>query len=344
MAQLARLARTTGSGEPLGPDVICVGEALVDFLPLQTGRPVREVATWERHVGGSLANVAIGIARLGGASALLGVVGDDELGHFLKDSIAAEGVDSSRMRQTNEGKTALAFVSLAADGERTFDFYFTRAAEYFLDERDRDDAFLAAARAIHLGSNSLCFERAQATAVRIADAGRANGQIVSCDPNLRLALWPDPSVLRALLRRLLPGSALVKLARDEIEFVTGATNTSAALETLAGWGILLPIVTAGRAGATFRWQGQEEQVASPSVSVVDTTGAGDAFEAALLFCLTRAFANQAALERARLDALREMVVFACQVAALCVTRRGAVTGLPRRADLEQQWPQMFATP
>src|SRR4051794_8258513 len=120
-------------------DVICVGETLVDFLPASPGQPVRDVDTWVRCSGGSPANVAVGVSRLGGKSSMLGVVGDDEFGAYLLRALTEEGVDVSRLRRTDEGKTGLVFISLTEKGERSFAFHRTRAAEFFLAERDVDE-------------------------------------------------------------------------------------------------------------------------------------------------------------------------------------------------------------
>ena len=86
-------------------DVVCLGEALVDFLPARRGQRVREVTRWRPCLGGAPANVTVGLARLGATSALVGVTGNDEFGSFLKEGLAREGVDVSGLRQTDEGKT-----------------------------------------------------------------------------------------------------------------------------------------------------------------------------------------------------------------------------------------------
>ena len=101
-------------------DVISLGEALVDFLPNRRGKRVREVTNWTPCLGGAPANVAVGLSRLGAKSGLVGVTGDDEFGHFLKQGLEREGVDVRHLRQTEEGKTGLGFVSLTHSGERSF--------------------------------------------------------------------------------------------------------------------------------------------------------------------------------------------------------------------------------
>jgi fructokinase len=322
-----------------GPDVVCVGEALVDFLPERKGLPVHQVESWVRCSGGSPANVAVGVARLGGLSAMVGAVGQDEFGEFLRESLAQEGVDVHRLRRTDEGKTGLVFISLSETGERQFAFYRTRAAELFLGEQDVDEAFLGSARAVHFGTNSLLFREAQRASVRMVRSARAQGRIVSCDPNLRLHLWRDPAELKALIGLILPSATVVKLSEEEIEFVTGAKEPQGALAVLRSAGVPLPIVTLGAAGATFLWQDRQVWVEAPRAECVDATGAGDGFMAGLLFGLTRSFADAQAMESATVGELRELVAFACRIGARVVERVGAVSGLPFARDLQGLFPK-----
>ncbi len=312
-------------------DVVSLGEALVDFLPSKRGARVREVTNWTPCLGGAPANVAVGLARLGAKSALVGVTGDDEFGHFLKAGLAKEGVDVRGFRQTHEGKTGLGFVSLTHEGERSFTFYRVRSAEAFLGPKDT--AKLAPSKVLHFGTNSLLHEEAreavQSAVKRAFDAGR----ITSVDPNLRLHLWKDPSVLQRLLKRLWRNCAVVKLSEEEIEFVTGTKQPEAALEKLEKSGVLLPIVTLGAKGALLRFRGELRHVPARRVKVVDTTGAGDGFTAGLLYGLTRQYSTRAELERADLDALAGHARFGCLVGSSVVTKLGAVAGLPRLRQL-----------
>ena len=320
-------------------DVICVGEALVDFLPDVPGKPVHEVERWVRCSGGSLANVAVGLSRLGAKSGMVSVVGRDEFGTFLHQSLRSEGVDVSHLRRTEEGKTGLVFISLGADGERQFAFYRTRAAELFLSEQDVDAGFLARARAVHCGTNSLLFRDAQRAMVKIVQTAKAAGKIVTCDPNLRLHMWPDPRELQDVLALIVPYASVVKLSEEELEFVTGLADPEAGLASLAKKGVTLPVLTLGAKGAMFLFKDCFVRVAAPVVPVVDTTGAGDGFMAGLLYGLTRMYADHAALLDAGIGELREVMGFACQVGARAVTQLGAVTALPRLAELEAVLPR-----
>lgn len=320
------------------PVVACVGEALVDFLPRESGRPVRDVETWRRCPGGAPSNVAIGLARLGVPSALVGVTGDDEFGHFLTKALTDEGVDVTHLRRTSEGKTGLAFVSIAENGERSFSFHRTRSAELFFNGGDADLPYLLGARAVHLGTNSLIWKPAQKAAELMVQAAQKAGKLVTCDPNLRLHIWPDPEDLRALLAHLLPSVGVVKLSEDEIRFVTGTGDVEEALLALRKLGVALPVITRAAQGAVFLWQGKVVRVPGVAAKLVDSTGAGDGFMAGLLFGLTRLFPDAEGLGRAGVGELREIVTFANAVAARVVERLGAVAGLPKLAEVESALP------
>jgi fructokinase len=319
-------------------DVVCMGETLVDFLPAESGKPVREVSSWSPAIGGSLANVSVGVARLGGRSALVTVVGADEFGHFLRERLTAEGVDVSHLRQVSESRTGLVFISLDARGERSFTYFRTRSAEYLLNERDVDEAFLGRAKVFHWGSNSLHLPEARVAMQRAVEWARGAGRIVSCDPNLRLHAWADPSEAKGILDRLLPLCTVVKLSEEEMPYVTGTSDVRGALEYLRGIGVPLPVVTLGEQGAAFLWQGEQVHVSAPRTRVVDTTGAGDGFVSSLLYGLTRRYADAQALRTATRESLTELITFSCLVGSRVVERLGAVAGLPRAQDVAEHMP------
>lgn len=319
-------------------DVICVGEVLVDFLPLQPASQVKDVRSWERHLGGAPANVAVGAARLGLTSAMLGVVGVDAFGEFLREGLAAEGVDVSRLRQTDLGNTGLVFVSHGPGGERHFTHFRTRSADLFLGDLDVDPAFLLRSRALQFGTGALLYRDAQKAMIKMAHLAKSAGKWVVLDPNLRLDTWPRPNDLRRLLDYLLPSCTVVKLSEEEMGFVTSRDSIDQALVALKKAGVRLPIITTGARGATFLWNGKVVRVPAPKAEAVDTTGAGDGFSAGLLFGLLRALGNADALDEAGVGELRELVGFACAVGARVVERPGAVAGLPRLEELTKALP------
>ena len=116
--------------------VVCLGELLIDFVALEPGVSVGEASGFKKAPGGAPANVAVAVARLGQPSAFLGQVGDDPFGHYLADVLAADKIDVSGLRFSPEARTALAFVSLRADGERSFMFYRHPSADMLMRPED----------------------------------------------------------------------------------------------------------------------------------------------------------------------------------------------------------------
>jgi fructokinase len=319
-------------------DVVCVGEALVDFLPDVRGQKVRDVKRWTPCLGGAPANVAVGLARLGAKSALVGVTGGDEFGAFLRAGLGREGVDVSCLRAVPGGKTGLGFVSLTASGERSFVFYRDHSAEKRLDRSDTKAAraLLHGATVVHVGTNSLVEPAARAAAMAVVKDAWRRGQITSCDPNLRLHLWRRPAELKALLKALVPSCAVVKLSDEEIGFVTGTTRLDGALDWLERQGVVLAVITRGAKGAVLRFRGETRSVPAPKVPVVDTTGAGDGFSAGLLYGLSRQAHSRAELAAVPVDVVEGVARFGCLVGSHAVTRLGAVAGLPTLGALTRR--------
>ena len=319
-------------------DVICVGEALVDLLPMAAGQKVRDVEAWRQCPGGAPSNVAIGLARLGARCALNGVVGEDEFGHFLQARLAEEGVEVSHLRMTPEGRTGLSFVSLTHDGERSFTFYRSDAAEEFFCDKDVDPEFIDRTRIVHFGLNSMRRPAAQEAVIALMDAAVAAGRIVSCDPNLRLHLWEQPGALKALLDAVLPRCTVVKMSSDETAFVLGTSDPERALRELSDRGVALPVISCGAGGARFLWGGKVYSVPAPSSAVLDTTGAGDGFSAGLLYGLSRLCADATGLRGLEAGQLEVVAALGCRVGSHVVERLGAVGGLPSRERLVG-WPE-----
>jgi fructokinase len=241
------------------------------------------------------------------------------------------GVDTGPLRFTREARTALAFVSLRADGERQFMFYRHPSADMLFRPEDVDEAAIRAARALHFGSISLISEPSRNATLHAIDRARATGCLISCDPNLRLALWPDADAAKAGLLEAIAAADVVKISDDELLFLTGSTDPDAARSDL--WRAAhhrLMVVTLGASGCVFMAADTTGMVGGFSVASVDATGAGDAFVAGLLDGL---LADPCALGDP--DGLRAICRFACAVGALTTTERGAIPALPTRDVVER---------
>ena len=311
------------------PDVVCLGELLIDFVPTVTGTSLIDAPAFKKAPGGAPANVAVGLARLGVPSAFMGKVGDDPFGHFLAQTLADGGVDTRPLRFTGQARTALAFVSLRADGEREFMFYRHPSADMLLTPEEIDEAALRSAKALHFGSISLIGEPSRSATLHAIEVARGAGCLISCDPNLRLALWPDRAAAREGLLLAIEQAQLVKISDEELRFLTGSDDPSAARDQLWHDRLELMVVTLGSAGCVYFTPAGEGVVVGFGVAAVDATGAGDGFVAGLLqgIIADRGLAGEPAR-------LRELCRFANAVGALTTTERGAIPALPTRDRVE----------
>jgi len=311
-------------------DAICLGELLIDFVPTVTGTSLIDAPAFKKAPGGAPANVAVGLVRLGTPSAFMGKVGDDPFGHFLANTLAEAGVDVRPVRFSAEARTALAFVSLRADGEREFMFYRHPSADMLFEPAEVNANVIRGAKLLHYGTISLISEPSRSATLHAIELAKEAGCIVSCDPNLRLALWPDRNAARDGLLGAIAQAQVVKLSDDELRFLTDSDDPAAARQHLWHDRLELMVVTLGSAGCVYFTPDFDGVVVGFGVEAVDATGAGDGFVAGLLHGLLADWSGLK--EEARVRSICRM---ANAVGALTTTERGAIPALPTRARVER---------
>jgi fructokinase len=301
--------------------VVAFGELLIDFVALENGVTVGEASGFLKAPGGAPANVAVAVERLGQRAAFLGQVGNDPFGYFLGDVLIAEGVETKGLRYTDRARTPLAFVSLAADGERSFMFYRNPSADMLMTPDDVAYDVIEAGRIFHYGSITLIDDPVRSATLAAVEHARKSGLMISYDPNLRLALWPNEKAAKEGMRLGLEHAHIVKISEEELEFLTG--NGSA--YTLWKDQMQAIIVTHGAKGATLYTQGGKTHCPGFSVQSVDTTGAGDSFVAGFLVGV---------LEQGGLDNPMSLLRFANATGALTTQAKGAIPALPLRSKVD----------
>ena len=318
------------------PDAICLGEALIDFIALEAGASLMDVSGFKKAPGGAPANVAAGLSKLGNPSAFVGKVGDDPFGRFLARTFAENGVDTSRMLFDPTVRTGLAFVSLTADGVPEFMFYRNPSADMLLAPEELDAEFIKSARAFHYGSITLISEPSKSATEAAIGHAAESGLLISYDPNLRRPLWPSEAQAREQMLAAMAHPDVVKLSDEELEFLTGTSDLPKGAGRLTGAypNIKLVAVTLGDRGCYFRTENAEGSVPAFSVHAVDTTGAGDGFVAGMLSCLLSSVSKSEEIGLLGREELSRMFRFANAVAAVTTTKRGAITALPTRAEVE----------
>ena len=297
-----------------------LGDAVVDLLPESDGRLLP-------CPGGAPANVAVGIARLGGTSGFIGRVGDDPFGALMQRTLLTEGVDITYLKQDEWHRTSTVLVDLNDQGERSFTFMVRPSADLFLETTDlpcwRHGEWL------HLCSIALSAEPSRTSAFTAMTAIRHAGGFVSFDPNIREDLWQDEHLLRLCLRQALQLADVVKLSEEEWRLISGKTQNDREICALAKeYEIAMLLVTKGAEGVVVCYRGQVHHFAGMSVNCVDSTGAGDAFVAGLLTGLSSSGLSTDERE------MRRIIDLAQRCGALAVTAKGAMTALPCRQELE----------
>ncbi|EES2889108.1 aminoimidazole riboside kinase [Escherichia coli] len=297
-----------------------LGDAVVDLLPESDGRLLP-------CPSGAPANVAVGIARLGGTSGFIGRVGDDPFGALMQRTLLTEGVDITYLKQDEWHRTSTVLVDLNDQGERSFTFMVRPSADLFLETTDlpcwRHGEWL------HLCSIALSAEPSRTSAFTAMTAIRHAGGFVSFDPNIREDLWQDEHLLRLCLRQALQLADVVKLSEEEWRLISGKTQNDRDICALAKeYEIAMLLVTKGAEGVVVCYRGQVHHFAGMSVNCVDSTGAGDAFVAGLLTGLSSTGLSTDERE------MRRIIDLAQRCGALAVTAKGAMTALPCRQELE----------
>jgi fructokinase len=312
-------------------DVLSFGEVIVDFFPERTGVPLVDVDVFRRHLGGAPANVAIGAARQGLRAGLMTLVGPDDFGRFARARLAAEGVDVAALGTHPVAKTGITFVSVAADGARSFLFFRHPSADQCITTDDVDPAQVRRARVFHFGSSTLSREPGRAATLKAFEAAADAGLVISSDPNLRPHLWERPADARDLLVPLLARCDVLKVSDDELGPITGTGDPVDGARTLRRLGAGLVMVTSGPRGLYFDGPGGRGHVDAERVDTVDSTGAGDAFVAGVLASLMPRFAAGQTVADLDERAIRESCAEGAHLGACAVTALGATTAVPRKA-------------
>jgi fructokinase len=310
--------------------VISMGEALIDFLPLDDMNE-----TYQKCPGGAPANVAVGVARLGARVAFLGKVGNDVLGHFLKNTLKDYNVTIDSMYMSNDIRTGVVFVTLAEDGEREFTFYINPSADRFLHEAEIKRDFIRDYKILHFGSISLIGEPSRSATKKAVRIAKEEGLIISYDPNLRLNLWSSKEEAKETIIPMLSEVDVLKISEEELAFITGYDEHEAGIKWLSQFDISIMVITYGSKGSFIHTKhGTSIQVPAIKVKAVDTTGAGDAYVSGVLYCLNELINNNLS-ELSKVE-LEHIAKFASVSGGLAASKKGAMTALPKLDEVNEK--------
>lgn len=291
-------ASSPASSRPL--DLICMGRAAVDLYGEQIGGRLEDVQSFAKYLGGSPANTAVGASRLGLRAAMVTRVGDEHNGRFVRESLAAEGVDVSQVRTDPRRLTALVFLGIRDRDTFPLVFYREQCADMGLSAADVDPAFIASANTLLVSGTHLSTAQTFDACLSAMQAARAAGTRVALDIDYRPVLWglTAPGLgeqryvasdqVSAHLQRVLPLCDLIVGTEEEIHIAGGHGESLAALRRIRELSNALIVMKRGPMGCVA-FEGAipasvDGGVTGPGfpVEVFNVLGAGDAFMAGLL--------------------------------------------------------------
>ena len=307
--------------------IVTLGEVVSDIYRDESESDVELPFT--ARPGGAPANVAVAVVRLGSEAAFIGSVGEDLFGDFILRALQAEGVSTSAVRRCEPPtRTSLAFVEVAADGDRSFTFYRTDpAADELLDAENVSREVLSGASFLNFGSIPLIKDPSRSAILRAADLADELDVPLAFDVNFREHLWESPEAAREVVDPLLDRSRIIKMGDDELSPMLGTEDPQEAAEMLLGRGAALALISLGSDGAVYATREFSGHVPAFEVDeVLDATGAGDAFLAAALTHLSESAWDE--------ENVREATRRGTVAGAIACTAYGAMSALPTRNELE----------
>ena len=311
-------------------DITAIGELLIDFT--QNGVSEQGNPLLEANPGGAPCNVLAMLQKLGKATAFVGKVGEDMFGHLLHDVGAEAGICMDHLVFGRDARTTLAFVKTFENGDRDFSFYRNPGADMLLTEDELPLDVIAGSRIFHFGTLSMTHQGVRQATCKAIGSAKAGGALISFDPNLRPPLWDSLDEARQQIEYGLSRCHVLKIADNELEFMTGERDFDKGAASLRGKfpNIRLFNVTAGAQGSYSYYE--DKRVFVPACrrgGVIETTGAGDTFCACVLnFVLEHGTENLTEAD------LTDMLRFANAAAYLVTTRKGAIRSMPEQAEVE----------
>ena len=311
--------------------ICAAGELLIDFTPCGTSSQGQLL--YARNPGGAPANVLAMAAKLGIKARLCAVVGSDNFGTFLIESMLAAGIDTRFISRTARARTTLAFVDLDERNDRSFTFYRKPGADILLTDVGIPDEAMEGCGVYHFSGVSLTDEPARGAVLRAARRAKEMGLLVSFDPNYRPFLWPQAAQARQAFEEGMRCADIIKVSEEEVAFLLGQENAAQGAAELAKQYDALVLASCGARGAlAANPSGLLGRAEALPVTVADTTGAGDAFLGTILAAL--AGKERAALHSMTEQEAVELLHLGCMAGSLTASKLGAIPALPEKEELQ----------
>jgi len=281
-------------------DLLAIGETLVDFISVEETDWLRNAYTFRKYQGGSPANIAVHVGKLGGNAAVISKTGIGAMGQFLKSELNRAGVLTEYLVMDHLVHTSVIFVSRTA---KTADFEAFRSGDYQLSPEEIKEEAIQRAKVIHASTWALSREPCRSAVKKAFELGRKHGKIISLDPNYSPQIWPDYREASTVLPEMLSYATITKPSRDDASRLFGRDREPEEYVRLYHeMGPEIVVFTMGADGMLLSAAGELTHIPARRIKVVDATGAGDSFWAGFLVALLDGYP----LERCALFA-REIV-------------------------------------
>lgn len=308
-------------------DVIALGELLIDFT--MNGQSEQGNNMFEACPGGAPCNVLALLNKMGKKTAFIGKVGKDQFGALLRDTITEAGIDASNLMVDENVNTTLAFVHTFPDGDREFSFYRNPGADMMLTADEVNPEVVKDTKVFHFGTLSMTHEGVREATKKAVETAKANGCLVSFDPNLRPPLWSSLDLAKEQMEYGFGKCDILKISDNEIQFVSAKEDYDEGIAYLQEtYNIPLILLTMGKDGSRAYYKGMRVERPGFSVKAIETTGAGDTFcGSSLNYLVDHDFENLTE------EQLGEMLTFANAAAALVTTKKGAIKAMPVKEEV-----------
>lgn len=298
-------------------DLILLGRVAVDLNPVDYYCPLNESTTFKRYLGGSPANIAVGLARLGKKCGFFARVSDDQLGTFVTDYFDNEGIDTSHIKRCQNGeKIGLTFTEIKSETESSIVMYRNEAADLKLDVEDIDEDYINRAKAILISGTALAESPSREAALKAVALAKKNGVPIIFDIDYRAYNWKNSDEIAIYYSSVAREADIILGSREEYDLTekfikVGMTDK----ETAAYWhsqNAKIVIIKHGKEGSTaYTNDGESYSIKPFPVKLLKSFGGGDGYASAFLYGIFEGWKIIDALEFGSASAAMLVASHAC---------------------------------
>jgi fructokinase len=264
-------------------DVLTIGEILIDFISLEKAETLRDAFTFRKYLGGSPANIAVNVVKLGGKSALIAKCGIGAFGTFLKSELRRSGVDAQYLVMDHRVHTSFMFISRTS---QTPDFEASRNGDYKIEPNEIPSQAIQRAKIVHASTFALSRQPLRSSIQKAFEIAQKHNKIISLDPNYSPMIWPNYQEAKLIVPKMMKYASIIKPSLDDAQrFFGEGQSPEEYIQLYHAMGPKTVVFTMGSKGIMLSEDGQITFIPSRQIEVIDATGAGDSFWAGFLIAL-----------------------------------------------------------